>query len=66
MSAQSPTWFRRAGRKRRGRIDEILDREPSTGCLKVKAGWPYTQPLWITQAEIAAATKEVQPNLKLR
>lgn len=62
----APTWFLRAGRKRRGRIVKILGQEPVTGCIKVDAGWPYTQPVWVTPAEIAAATKEVQPNLKLK
>jgi hypothetical protein len=57
-------WFKRAGRKRRGR-GVVLQTDHSTGCVKLDPSWPFTKPLWVTPAEIAAGVKEVQPRLAL-
>ena len=65
MSESPSIWFLRSGRKRRGK-GVVMDRDETTGCVKVDANWPYTQPVWVTPKEVEAAKKIEQPKLKLR
>lgn len=64
MTAPS-IWFLRSGRTRRAR-GTVIETEPTTGCVKLKAVWPYTQPVWVTPKEIAAGVKTAQPTLNLK
>ncbi len=65
MSDTPSIHFLRAGRKRRGK-GTVIDRDETTGCVRVMANYPYTSPVWVTPAEVAAAVKIEQPKLKLR
>lgn len=56
----TPIHFLRKGRKRRGK-GTVLETDPTTGCVRVMANYPYTTPVWVTQAEINAAVKVEQP-----
>lgn len=63
MTPPPAIWFLRAGRKRRARGLVVETSHGLTKVLPTAKGWRH---LWVTPAEIAAATRMEQPKLKLR
>ena len=56
MTPPTELWFLRTGRTRRGR-GYPMETDTTTGAIKVRAAWPYRQPIWITVEEIEAGEK---------